>query len=72
MEHDFSASTESSEKFAKQIESVKGWPCFRFPCCNVLNGNCGSIPLKVSLIQGLFSVNGTAYYQRNLPVLNFV
>ena len=71
MERDFSACTDSSEKFAKQMESLKGWPCFRFPRCNVLNGNCRSIVLKVSLIQGLFSVNGTTDYQKEFTSPEF-
>ena len=71
MERDFSARTDSSEKFAKQMESLKGWPCFRFPRCDVLNGNCRSIVLKVSLIQGLFSVNGTTDYQKEFTSPEF-
>ena len=70
MERDFSACTDSSEKFAKQMESLKGWPCFRFPRY-VLNGNCRCIVLKVSLIQGLFSVNGTTDYQKEFPSPEF-
>ena len=71
MERDFSARTESSEKFAKQMESLKRWPCFQFPRCNVLNGKCASILLKVSLIQGLFSVYGTAYHQKEFTSSEF-
>ena len=71
MERDFSACTDSSEKFAKQMESLKGWPCFRFPRCNVLNGNCRCIVFKVSLIQGLFSVYGTTDYQKEFPSPEF-
>ena len=72
MERDFSARTESSEKFAKQMESLKRWPCFQFPRCNVLNGKCASILLKVSLIQGCFQFMGLPITKRNLPALNFV
>lgn len=71
MERDFSARTDSSEKFAKQMKISERVALFSISPLWCPKRQLSSIVLKVSLIQGLFSVNGTTDYQKEFTSPEF-